>query len=279
MTEPGPAGRLPTVLLAGVPKAGTSALARGLADRPDVYLPADKEVHFFDEHRARGLDWYRSQFPVDDGVPVVMDASPTYALRDDWFDDAMSTLPDARVVLLLRHPVQRLWSAYWYLRSLGMEPRSLERAVAEELAGRSDLPYTHVAAGEYPAILDRVARAGAEDRTLVLLHDDLVADPAGTHDRVCRFLGLEPGDTGHRVGETSNVTGRLRSYHLRYWTLRLHLFRRVPRLAHALDRWNRTSKRPPPVPEHLRLRLLEHYEPSVRELEARLGRDLAAWRR
>ncbi len=272
-------GRLPNVFLVGVPKAGTSALARGLATRPDVYLPADKEVHFFDERASEGLDWYRGHFPVGGDCPIVMDATPTYALRDDWFEHLASTVPDARIVLLLRHPVERLWSGYWYLRSLGMEPRSLERAVSDELAGRSDLPYDHIDTGVYPPVLDRVVRSFPDDRVLVLLHDDLRADPEATHDRTCRFLGLDPAAGHHQLGQASNVTGTLRSFPLRYWTLRLHLFRRAPRLAHALDRWNRTERRPPPMPEHLRAELLDHYAASIDELERRLGRDLSNWRR
>jgi hypothetical protein len=277
VTAPRP-GRLPDAVLAGVPKAGTSALARWLGARSDVYLPPDKEVHFFDERRGNGVGWYREQFGAAPHGSLVLDATPTYALRDDWFADLAATLPEARIVVLLRHPVERLWSAYWYLRSLGLEPRRLERAVDDELAGRDRLPYAHVASGVYPDVLDRVERHYPSSQVLVLLHDDLRSDPARVFDQTCDFLGIDrsrPPDVGGEV----NVTGTLRSYHLRHWTLRLHLFRRLPKLAHALDGWNRTTRRPPELPAGLRHRLLDHYAASTSELERRLGRDLAGWRR
>jgi hypothetical protein len=271
-------GRLPDAVMAGVPKAGTSALARWLGARDDVFLPPDKEVHYFDGHRADGLEWYREQFAGAAGASVVLDATPTYALRDDWFADLAATLPDARILILLRHPVDRLWSAYWYLRSLGQEPRSLERAVEEELSGTSRLPYEHVATGVYTEVLDRVERHYPRSRVLVLLQDDLRAQPDRVFDETCDFLGISRSAPA-AVGDEINATGTLRSYRLRYWTLRLHLFRRAPALAHALDRWNRTTQRPPDLPIELRRRLLHHYEPSTTALEQRLGRDLSDWRR
>jgi hypothetical protein len=271
-------GRLPDAVIAGVPKAGTSALARWLAERDDVYLPADKEVHFFDEHRREGLDWYAAQFADAGGARVVLDATPTYVLREDWFADLRATLPQARLVVILRHPVDRLWSAYWYLRSMGQEPRSVERAVAEELDGTTHYPWAHVDTGDYRPVLDRLDRIQLPVPPLVLLHEDLRADPAATFDRACEHLGLETGRPPSVGGEV-NVTGTLRSFAVRHWSMRLHLFRRAPRLAHALDRWNRTDRRPPPLPTELRARLLEHYEPSVAAVEQRLDRDLSAWRR
>ena len=271
-------GRLPDAVLAGVPKAGTSALARWLGARDDVFLPPDKEVHFFDENRSKGLDWYRRQLADAGDARVVLDATPTYAMRDDWFADVAATLPEARIILLLRHPVERLWSAYWYLRSMGQEPRSLERAIGEELAGTSRLPYAHLRTGIYPDVLDRVARHYPPSQVLVLLHDDLRAEPERVFDETCDFLGV-PRSTPPAVGGSVNATGTLRSFQLRYWSMRLHLFRRAPRLALAVDRWNRTDRRPPELPDDLRRRLLDHYEPATSALEQRLGRDLSGWRR
>lgn len=268
-------GRLPDVLLAGVPKAGTSTLARWLGAHPEVHLPPQKEVHFFDEHADAGLDWYRSQFAGPGRLAV--DATPTYALRDEWLAAAVQAMPSARVVLLLRHPVERLWSAYWYLRSMGLERRSLEQVALDGMAA-PPAQATRVAAGDYETLLDRVDRYVAPDRVLVLLQDDLAAAPDDVWDRTCAFVGID-GPRPDGVGERLNVTGTLRSFHLRHWTLRLHLFRRAPRIAHALDRWNRTERRPPPVPPHLRRRLLEHYEPAVAAVEQRLGRELPGWRR
>ena len=266
------------MVLAGVPKAGTSALARWLGDRPDVLLPPDKEVHYFDEHPEMGLDWFRAHFPVDADRPVAIDATPTYALRDDWFAHLAATLPDARIILLLRHPVDRLWSAYWYLRSMGLERRSIEQAVDEGLRRTTEL-HPHVAIGEYPAMLDRVAHHYPDHQVLVLLHDDLRTSPEAVFDQTCAFLDLPRCEEPASVGRSVNVTGTIRSFRLRYWTLRLHLFRRIPRLAHALDDWNRTTDRPPLLPDPIRQRLLAHYEPHIAEVERRLGRDLTDWRR
>ncbi len=243
---------------------------------PEIYLPPDKEVHYFDQYPDQGLDWYRRHF--DGPGRLAIDATPTYALRDDWMAAAAAAVPDARVVLLLRHPVDRLWSAYWYLRSMGLELRPLDRFVREELVAGPERRSTHITDGDYQDVLRRVGELVAEERTLILLQDDLRTDPDPTWTRVGSFLGIAALPRPVEVGAELNVTGTLRSYRLRYWTMRAHLFRRTPRLAHALDRWNRIDRRPPPLPEHLRRVLLERYEPSISAVEAALGRDLPHWR-
>lgn len=268
--------RLPDVLVAGVPKAGTSTLAHWLGAHPDVFLPPDKEVHYFDERTRRGLDWYRQQFAGPGRVAV--DATPTYALRDETLAAASTLLPQARVVLLLRHPVERLWSAYWYLRSLGLERRSLADVVRDGTAPGGD-GTSRVTAGDYRALLDRLDRHVPGDRSLVLLQDDLAADADAVWQTTCRFIGIPVVARPTHLGERLNVTGTLRSFPLRHWSMRLHLFRRVPRIAHALDRFNQTDRRPPPMPDDLRRRMLEFYEPSVAAVEQRLDRRLPDWRR
>lgn len=267
--------RLPDAFLAGVPKAGTSTLARWLGDHPGVYLPPEKEIHFFDQQAEAGLEWYRRQF-VGPGT-VALDATPSYALRDQWLAAAARAVPRARFLVLLRHPVDRLWSGYWYRRSMGVEVRSLREVVDAGIAAGEHRP-TPVRAGDYRALLDRLDRHLDRNRLLLLLQDDLADEPDVVWSRSCSFLGLDPRPRPAHVGERLNTTVELRSFWLRYWSMRLHLFRRVPRVAHALDRWNRTDRRPPPMPADLRARLLEHYEPSVLAVERRLGRSLPSWR-
>lgn len=269
--------RLPDVLLAGVPKAGTSTLAQWLGAHPDVYLPPDKEVHFFDRPRRvrTGLDWYRHQFAGPGRV--ALDATPTYALRDAWLQAAVETVPGAKLVVLMRHPVDRMWSTYWYLRSMGLELRSLAQVVDDGLAG-GERPPSRLHDGDYRAVLERLDRFAGDSPTLLLLHDDLAAEPDSVWAQTCSFLGIAAVARPVHVGERLNVTGTLRSFRLRYWSMRLDLFRWVPRLALAADRWNRTDRRPPPMPPDVRQRLLEHYEPSVAAVERRLGRSLPAWR-
>lgn len=268
--------RLPDVLVAGVPKAGTSTLAHWLGAHPDVFLPPEKEVHYFDERTRDGLDWYRQRFAGPGRVAV--DATPTYVLRDETLAAATTLLPGARFVVLLRHPVDRLWSAYWYLRSLGLERRSLADVVREGTAPGGD-GTTRVSAGDYRALLDRLDRHVDDERSLVLLQDDLSSEPDAVWETTCRFVGIPVVPRPAHVGERLNVTGTLRSFPLRYWSMRLQLFHRAPRIAYALDRWNRTDRRPPPMPADLRRRMLEYYEPSIAAVEDRLDRQLPAWRR
>ncbi len=115
--KPCAAGRgcLPSFLIIGAGKAGTSSLYYYLQEHPHVEAAAEKQVQFFDHQYSRGLDWYRSRFPrrMANGH-VTGEASPGYIVYSRVPPLVLASAPEARIVALVREPLDRFWSSYHY---------------------------------------------------------------------------------------------------------------------------------------------------------------------
>jgi len=201
---------LPDFLILGAQKAGTTALYAYLRWHPQVTGPSFKEVSFFDRHYPRGERWYRAHLPAWPGDRVVGEASPSYLFHPLAPQRVAQMLPDARLIALLRNPVDRTFSHYQHEVALGREPLSFEEAIEREderMQGEVEhmrrdpeyfseawWNYTYLARGRYAEQLERWFESFPRDRLLVLLTDELAADPSGTYGRVLEFLGVEARD-------------------------------------------------------------------------------------
>lgn len=225
----------PNLLVVGAMKAGTSTLWSALASHPGVGVATTKEVHFFDraQNWQRGPGWYGEQFA---DAPVRLDATPAYARFPRWRDvpaRASLVVPDARLVYLLRDPVERIRSHYLHELWHGRERLPFERAVLEHT--------TYLDTSRYAMQLDQWQRYYDRDRILVLYTEDLRRDPAGTLARVTAFAGLDP-DVRLDLGDR-NVTAHRRARRPRLQRLE---HTRAGRIAHALPgrRLARAALRP-----------------------------------
>ena len=197
---------LPNFLILGAQKAGTTALYAYLRWHPQVTGPSFKEVSFFDRHYARGELWYRAHFPAR-RRSAVGEASPSYLFHPLAPERVARLLPDARLIALLRNPVDRAFSHYQHEVALGREPLSFDEAIAgEDARMRGELErmlddesyfshawwnYTYLARGRYGEQLERWFASFPREQLLVLLTDELGRDPGGTYGRVLEFLGVE----------------------------------------------------------------------------------------
>ena len=209
---------LPDFLVLSGGRCGSTSLFASLCEHPQVLAPSHKEVHFFDRNYVKGLDFYRRLFPLVAhrrarerlvGPPVVTGEATTYYLLHPAVPArAHDAIPDARLVAILRDPVDRAYSHYHLCVRQGRESLSFEEALdaeEERLAGAeerllADVTYDHpshrfhsyVARGMYLDQLRRWEALYGRDRLLVLASEDYFADPLGAVRRVTDFLGLEP---------------------------------------------------------------------------------------
>ena len=261
----------PDFLIIGAKRGGTTSLSRYLFEHPAVapLFPSAvkaKGVHYFDTNFHRGERWYRSHFPTTAtvrtaralGCPMVTgEASPYYLFHPLASERARRLVPNARVIAILRNPVDRAYS-HWRERARnGYETLGFEEAIRveperlageEERIGRDDgfVSYAHeqqsyVRQGMYLEPLARWIEGFGRDQVLILLSEDLDAEPGASYARVLEFLGLPP----HELS--------------------------------AFPRYNRepsTSMDPA-----TRERLVSLYREHNARLEAYLGLDLSAWNR
>jgi hypothetical protein len=205
---------MPDFLIIGAQKAGTSALYDYLARHPQVRPAITKEVHYFDLDHDPGERWYRGHFPRQGrSAPssfITGEATPYYLFHPLVPEKVASTLPDVKLIVLLRDPVRRAISHFYHEVALGSETRSLDRAIAEEpeiMAAEHDrlasgLPpspahrrCSYVSRGRYAEQLSRWLDHVDEEQLLVLPAERLSRDGGETRRRALAFLGLEdPGD-------------------------------------------------------------------------------------
>jgi Sulfotransferase domain len=200
---------LPDFLILGAQKAGTTALYAYLRWHPEITGPSFKEVSFFDRHYAKGERWYRAHMPVR-RRSLVGEASPSYLFHPLAPERVAGMLPGARLIALLRNPVDRAFSHYQHEVALGREPLSFEDAVdREDERMQSELErmlrdpsyfslawwnYTYIARGRYAEQLERWFAAFPREQLLVLFTEELSADTAATYRRVLDFLGVTARD-------------------------------------------------------------------------------------
>jgi len=213
------AGRraLPDFLIVGGQRCGTTSLARALKDHPQVEFPRlAKGVHYFDTGFDHSLGWYRAHFPTRTavqrdgrragGLVRVGEASPYYLFHPDAARRVHATLPDARVVALLRDPVKRAWSQYHHEHTRGFEDLPFTEAIAREperLAGVDELlcaepsaqspdhqHHSYLARGRYAEQLRRYIELLGRERVLVCFSEELFSDPEPVLEQVQHFLGI-----------------------------------------------------------------------------------------
>ncbi|HJK95666.1 MAG TPA: sulfotransferase [Polyangiaceae bacterium LLY-WYZ-14_1] len=200
----------PTFLILGAQKAGTTSLFRYLAQHPRVVEPIVKEVHFFDASFHKGLDWYLAHFPRDpaDGRTITGEGSPYYLYHPHCADRIAETFPEARLLVLLRNPIDRAVSHHGHERRQGGERRPMQQAFDEERArvpgaeatlaahprrdSRAHRRESYLSRGIYAPQLERYLARFPREQLLVQRYDRFFAEPGPHFARVLEHLGLGP---------------------------------------------------------------------------------------
>jgi hypothetical protein len=201
---------LPSVLIIGAQKGGTTSLFNYMVQHPNVLPPSSKEVHYFDLNYHQGPTWYRACFPyayqLRGGASLTLDASPYYLVHPLVPQRAAEQLPGVKLIALLRDPIDRAFSHYQHEVRAGRESLSFPDALAaesERLAGEEerlrDEPsyysynhhrYSYALRGRYIEQLRRWMLHFPRSQLLVLQSEWLFRDPAGASAAVYEFLGL-----------------------------------------------------------------------------------------
>jgi hypothetical protein len=207
----------PSFLIVGAQRCGTTSLYRALSQHPAVLKAVwHKGVHYFDLNYGMGPAWYRAHFPLELqarrvrrrlGVDAVtFESSPFYMLHPLAAERIARDLPGVRLVVLVRDPVERAYSAHAHELARGYETEPFARALAlepERLAGEaarmaSDPGYVSHALqhhayrlrGEYADQLERMERLVGHDRLHVIDSGDFFSQPEPVYAGLLEFLGL-----------------------------------------------------------------------------------------
>ena len=276
------AGRLPDFLVIGTQKAGTTWILRKLDAHPNVFM-APRQLHFFDREFHRGLDWYRAQFAGAGEGQLAGEKTTEYfdtATIDTVSMRIAETCPDCKLMVILRNPVDRAWSAQTHHVNVGRVPLPADpqSAVFDHDTGASGGTghFRFIERGFYARQLRTLYDRVDPSRVLVLVfEDDIVARPERGWAKACSFLGLPEA----KLMDASRPENQVR---LSPIACRLSfLMRRVPKARGALRRIDGFLGMKPWAPKmtpDTRERLQRIYEKPNRELFDLIGRDVDSWR-
>jgi len=275
---------LKNVIVIGAMKAGTTSMHNYLDVHPEIAVSTEKEMRFFSDPGA--ADWvgrYQQHFP--EGTRLRVESSPHYTkfpVVPGVVDRMAELTPDARLIYLVRDPVERLVAEYVEQVQWHAAHRSLD----EEIADAADPAHALMASSRYATQLTEVRRRFPAEQVLVLDLADLGADVVGTMVRVFAFLGLDaPDATAEDYGRHNT---REEKYQVPGWLLRLRrgpllrAFRKLPagpRRMVSMAAWRRSSnlvERPTLTPE-TEARLRELLAPEARRLRELTGQPFASW--
>lgn len=233
---------LPDFIIPGVQKCGTTSLYNYLIEHPNIISARRKEINFFDEHYQKGTSWYRAQFPtamqkyyvehIRKQDFITGEASPQYLLYPHTAEKVARLVPQAKIIILLRDPVERAYSHYRHNRRMGHETLSFEEAIdleeertregkkrAEADENFHDFRFqraSYLGRGIYIDQLPRWMSIFPREQFLIIHSEDLFAAPAEVFKQTLSFLdvpvfepeALKKGYKQHNKAKDTDTTSK-----------------------------------------------------------------------
>jgi len=179
---------LPHFLGLGAPKSGSTWLHHNLDRHPGVFVPPEKELHYFCHFHHRSIRWYAGRFAAA-GDRVRGEITPNYAeLGPGRIEEIAGLMPDLKLLLMIRNPIDRAWS-HAQMNLARQQSRPLESVPKDEFIAHFRSAHS-IDSGDYPAILDRWSRRFPDNRFWIGSYDHMVEQPEELLTSVFDFLDV-----------------------------------------------------------------------------------------
>lgn len=313
----------PLFIIAGERRSGTSTLAKWIEVHPELYLyPKVDQAYFLDDELRGRKEWLEGKVNFEDwevnhpvieylelfqnkveDVKIAGEKSADYFFWDSARVRISKSLPEAKIILTFRNPINRAWSHYWNEVGKGRESLSFEKALEAEpkRSKRSDYAKLHLSyleRGAYVRSLKKWLIDYPEDQVYIVILENLIKNPISELQRLYKFLGVNPDLGLENAGKRFNhnwstipyafwkqspileKVERLINKTIRRITKRVYndtyAFRKN---SHKWERVTRYHQSEIKMKQQTRQRLLTHFEPYTSELEKYLNIDLSVWRK
>lgn len=275
---------LPNLIVIGAMKAGTSSLHYYLSLHPEIFMSEVKELNFFERNWEKGLAWYESQFPTERAIRG--ESSPNYAKFPTFGGVPQrmhSILPDAKLIYVVRDPIERIVSHYIDAYSYGRANGTISEALA-------DFENHHIVkCSKYFMQLEQYLEYYDASKLLIITSEDLKNRRPETMRTIFRFLGVT--DSFYTIDfdrELNGAPGRRRSSRLAYSLenvvervrgsrLRRYLPKALARPIRAYSTMTARQIDRPELEEELRQRLIAYLRADVDQLRSVTGRTFQEW--
>ncbi len=282
----------------GAEKSGTTWIAECLNNHPEAYVPAEKELYFFNEYDphylkvknfryGRGMEWYKKKFKSCNAGDKIGEITPTYLYCEKAAERIKKSFPDTKIIVILREPVARAFSQYIHDKRIGLiKDTSFEEAIK--------LHDNYIEKGYYFKYLSVYYGIFPSENILVLLNDDIKKDPKKTIQRIYQFLWLnDVGYIPEQLFKKSNASAKSRIPTLNYFMIHAEYFLKnkklfpilkileitgIRKLALRLRDLNSTPlSEYPTIKTDTKKYLKNIYKDDIKKLEKLLNRSLKEW--
>lgn len=296
----------PNFLIPGASRSGTTSLYHYLRDHPEIFMPENKEVRYFDRNDRYGdKEWYLEYFESVTDETAIGESSPPYFYESIVRDESgeyqgltdnsitervLGVNSEMKVLISLRNPVDRAYSQYWKNRNNQDidDNKSFRQVVEEEVLGErtpEETPACWLYKNKYPVHLKPWLENFPDDQIKIIIFDEWIHEPESILEEICEFLEVDSThDFSDVLDEEKNSSKIYRSKILKYAYRKNPLLKYIYR-NHILDTRvedlvkNFTHQSGyPDMSEETRKFVYEQLKDDIEETEELLGRDLDVWK-
>lgn len=263
-----------TFLMVGCQRCGSTWLYEALKEHPEIFLPAEKQTHFFDESYGNGMAWYLDHF---DGIrtshKAVGEVATSYCLPD-VIPRVAAELPDIKIIMAMRNPVERA-NSFYRSRAPHENWKNLDDALQKDPG--------IISRGQYIDQIELLLSFYNPENMLLLFYDDLQKDERSYLSKVYSFLGVdptfEPGVIGNpvRAAMFPRLRRILRRMRLTPLVNLVNKSRAGDIIRRLLKKKRKSQKTPQKIPADASKRLQTHFGPYNERLAGFCKRDLSDW--
>ena len=231
---------LPDCLICGTQKGGTRALIDFLSQHPKIFTYVF-EPNFFSMYYHKGVKWYAKKFKKAKPDDFIIEKSPQYMYFYNAPRRIKETLPDVKLIFIIRDPVKRAYSHYWMNVLKGKEKKDFSELIRYEKRQPEPCSHNYISRGLYDEQIERYKEYFNENQMLIIQSTDLRNNTQETLNRVCDFLELE-----HFVyRQIKTKKGNVPKYRLLSWILSIKYINYFPRVKAVIQKLNKGGPYPP----------------------------------
>jgi hypothetical protein len=283
---------IPDFFIVGAPRCGTTALYTYLGDHPDIFMSPIKEPDFFADYlgrhrRVRTLSEYLDCFTGARGKKRIGEASVSYLASPTSAKVIKEFSPLASIIIMLRNPVDVMYSMYYLRRFINLEDRpSFGAALDADVRGRRVAGLTYRERVKFAAQVERYIAVFGREKIHFIVYDDFKVDTRRVFQETLRFLSVcsNSREDFPRINGNSRARSKFLWRFVRQPPAPLrrivhpftsHWFRSA--VGRRLLQWNTIEEPRPPMEAELRNRLRKEFAPEIHRLSTLLDRDLTSW--
>lgn len=259
-----------SLFIAGCQKTGSTWLYKCFKEHPEIFVPDKDALHYFTINHDLGDDWYHQWYSRVSKGQVLCDGTPSYIRDPKAAERIYRYNPEAKLIFVLRNPIERAFSHYWHMKRKGLVSYSFDDMLNYNEVGNIDLYQMWYGSSEYSSLLEPFLKVFPNHQIHIALFDELKTEPSKFLKEILKFAkvdeNFEPSVLGKKVntGDRGVVAKKQESWLKRFFS--------KPANTVQVDEYKRGMN------PKLEKRLLNKFILDIERLEQLIDQDLTQWK-